>query len=246
MATSSSRCWLMIWRIGRGRGDETLDVLRAGFAARLVSAAPVCFVACALSIWTQLANGWLTATPGSGSRRRQPRGPVGMARRHVRRFSRPRYADGPSYRAGVALRARPSLVAAAADTRGEWCGLPHRSRDRRSGLAWYTTSPGMRSARRGGRAWLGSNPVDQHLLDAPASPACASRRRPCVDGDLPDRRRRRGFITDALWCGSRAGCPAGPGSRCNSWRFPPCLVSAAVWVFGSQHAANLELSRWHA
>jgi hypothetical protein len=44
-----------------------LDVLRAGVAARSVSVAPVCFAACALSIWTQLADGWLTAAPNSGA-----------------------------------------------------------------------------------------------------------------------------------------------------------------------------------
>jgi hypothetical protein len=218
--------------------QRDLDVLRAGCAARLVSAAPVCFVACALSIWTQLANGWLTASPDSGtvavSLVALSAWLAGMVAVSAFLATRLTVRIVRAFRSGHArILLRPLLILAssgavfviglgivAADSPGARGSGHNGAFAKVAALGWAATQSistfwlhphRLLALPAADLAWMVICPI------AVAAAVSSLMRIVRITGGLP---RRTEFSLQQM-------------------AFLPCLVGAAVWVCASQHAANI-------
>jgi hypothetical protein len=236
-----------------------IDVVRAGFRARLAgcglshgpvrdrssvttvaTAAAICFVACALSIWTQLADGWLSAPPDT---RAVTISLVALsawlagllvvslvfgARMVVAVVRALRSGDGRLLlrpllsfaSSGAVLVAGLRLIAA---TSPALHAARHSVLARAAGIGWAATQPIS-------TFWLHPH----RLLALPAA-------------DIAWMLICPAAVASAGWSLFRLARVIGRYRPRRDWYagsvvhvlFLPCLAGAAGWVIGSQHAANL-------
>ena len=236
-----------------------IGVVRAGLSARLSAcgltrgpvrdrssamtlaiAAAVCFVASTLSIWTQLADGWLTARPDA----------------HGVAVSLVTLSVGLGGLFAVSALLGLRMVVAVLQTFGAGGGrllvrplmaLASSGAVLVSGLLLIrVTSPGAQVGRghdalghAAGIGWAATQTIStfwlhpHRLLALPAA-------------DITWMLICPAGVAMACWSVARLVCITGPHTRRTRWPaswvanvlFLPCLAAAAVWVIGSQHAAD--------